>query len=54
MNAPPTRHRPDVGRFLAWCGVIGCGLVWGLVELFALQRSRYQARRGRHRAVWNR
>ncbi len=29
-------------------GLMGCAVAWGLVELFALQRSRYHAWRERH------
>ncbi len=33
------------------CGMVGGSLAWGMVELFALQRSRYQAWRGRGHAA---
>lgn len=35
-------------RTAALFGLMGCAVAWGLVELFALQRSRYHAWRGRH------
>ena len=37
----------ELSRILALCGMVGGSLAWGMVELFALQRSRFQAWRGR-------
>ncbi|MDO9148232.1 MAG: hypothetical protein Q7U52_11335 [Hydrogenophaga sp.] len=35
-------------------GLIGCTVVCGILELFALQRARYLARRSRKDTVWHR
>lgn len=44
---PPLR-KTEPWRWAMVCGTLGCALAWGLVEFLALQRSRYQLRRGRH------
>ncbi|MBH2043433.1 MAG: hypothetical protein I8H87_07870 [Comamonadaceae bacterium] len=47
-NSRPLRpRRIEVTRWLMLCGLVGCGIAWGAVEFFALQRARYQARRDR-------
>lgn len=30
------------------CGMVACGMAWGVAEFFALQRARYHAWRERH------
>lgn len=51
-NSPPQRPRKiDAVRWLMLCGLVGCGMAWGAVEFFALQRARYQARRDRQQAA---
>lgn len=50
MTTPrPSLRRTEAWRLAALCGTLGCALAWGLVELLALQRSRYHLWRGRHR-----
>ena len=49
MTTPrPSLRRTEAWRLAALCGTLGCALAWGLVELLALQRSRYHLWRGRH------
>lgn len=49
-----TTRRPlrktEAYRLAVLCGTLGCAFAWGLVELLALQRSRYHLWRGRHHA----
>ena len=45
------QHGIDMSRALTHLGMISATLAWGFVELFALQRSRYQAWRGRAHAA---
>ncbi len=40
MKTPPQR-RTEVHRIALLCGTLGCALVWGVVELLALQRQRF-------------
>lgn len=47
-NCSRSRRRIEPLRTVALFGLMGCAVAFGLVELFALQRSRYQAWRGRH------
>lgn len=47
-NCFRSRRRIEPLRTVALFGLVGCAMAFGLVELFALQRSRYQAWRGRH------
>ncbi|MBB6561582.1 hypothetical protein HNP48_004276 [Acidovorax soli] len=47
-NCFRSRRRIEPLRTVALFGLMGCAVAFGLVELFALQRSRYQAWRGRH------
>ena len=45
------QRRIDAMRWLMLCGLVGCGMAWGLVELFALQRARYHAWRDRQQTA---
>jgi hypothetical protein len=36
-----------MARTLTLCATVSASIAWGFVELFALQRARYQAWRGR-------
>lgn len=40
-------RKSEPRRMLMVYGMLACGIAWGLVELFALQRSRYNAWRER-------
>ena len=51
-NSPPRRQRRiDVLRWLMLCGLVGCGMAWGVAEFFALQRARYHAWRDRQQTA---
>lgn len=41
-------RRTETYRRALWLGTLACAAAWGLVELVALQRSRYQLWRERH------
>lgn len=43
-------RKTEAYRLAVLCGTLGCAVAWGLVELLALQRSRYQLWRDRHHA----
>lgn len=47
MKTPPQR-RTEVRRIALLFSAASSALVWGLVELLALQRQRYQQWRQRH------
>ncbi len=52
MTTPrPSLRRTEAWRLAALCGTLGCALAWGLVELLALQRSRFQQWRQRQQAA---
>ena len=42
MTTPHSPRRTDLRRMTVLYGTLGCALAWGLVELLALQRTRYQ------------
>ncbi|MDD2546833.1 MAG: hypothetical protein PHI55_11205 [Burkholderiaceae bacterium] len=44
FRRPPRR---DALRWLLRCGLVGCGMAWGLREFYALQRARYHVWRVR-------
>ncbi|WP_198928099.1 hypothetical protein [Acidovorax sp. Root275] len=48
MKTQQLQRRTEVHRIALLCGTLGCALAWGLVELLALQRLRYQQWRQRH------
>ncbi|MBP3979575.1 MAG: hypothetical protein KKG12_14920 [Gammaproteobacteria bacterium] len=51
-NSQPQRpRRIDLLRRLMLCGLVGCGMAWGMVEFFALQRARYHAWRDRQQTA---
>ena len=51
-NSPPLRpRRIEPLRWLMLCGLVGCGMAWGVAEFFALQRARYHARRNRQQTA---
>lgn len=51
-NSRPLRRRKiDALRWLMLCGLVGCGMAWGMVEFFALQRARYHAWRDRQQTA---
>ncbi|HNZ91407.1 MAG TPA: hypothetical protein PKM82_09385 [Acidovorax sp.] len=51
-NLRPQRpRRIDALRWLMLCGLVGCGMAWGVAEFFALQRARYHARRNRQQTA---
>ncbi|WP_177139506.1 hypothetical protein [Hydrogenophaga aromaticivorans] len=54
MNNAGDRRKRDPLRALKLLGAIGCGVVGGVLELLALQRCRFQARRKRSQSAWNR
>ncbi len=45
MTMPQPHRKTELYRLAMLCSTLGCALVWGLVELLALQRQRYQQRR---------
>lgn len=47
-NCYHSRRRTSPLRAATLFGLMGCAMAFGLVELFALQRSRYHAWRDRH------
>lgn len=47
-NSSRSSRRIEPLRTVTLFGLMGCAMAWGLVELFALQRSRYHAWRERH------
>ena len=51
-NSRPLRRRKiDALRWLMLCGLVGCGMAWGMVEFFALQRARFHAWRDRQQTA---
>lgn len=50
-SRPHRQRRIDAMRWLMLCGLVGCGMAWGLVEFFALQRARYHAWRDRQQTA---
>lgn len=50
MTTRQSLRKTEARRLAVLCGTLGCALAWGLVELLALQRSRYQLWRARHHA----
>jgi hypothetical protein len=54
MKSTSGRWKTDPLQPVKRIGLIGCSVVCGILELFALQRSRYLARRARSRSAWNR
>lgn len=54
MKNTSERWKTDPLKPVKRIGLIGCSLVCGILELFALQRSRYLARRTRSQSAWNR
>lgn len=54
MKNSQHRRRRDPLRALKLFGAIGCGVVGGVLELLALQRFRFNARRERSQSAWNR
>lgn len=54
MNGRTTMSRPlrrtEAYRWAVGLGLLACAATWGLVELVALQRSRYQLWRARQPA----
>lgn len=53
-NRSRSPRRIEPLRTVALFGIMGCAVVWGLVELFALQRSRYHAWRERQHTALTR
>ena len=51
MKTQQLQRRTEVHRIALLCGTLGCALAWGLVELLALQRSRFQQWRQRQQAA---
>lgn len=41
------QRKNEAYRMALWLGTLACAAAWGLVELVALQRSRYQLWRER-------
>lgn len=54
MKNASERQKTDPLRTVRRIGWIGCSVVCGILELFALQRSRIHARRERSQTAWNR
>lgn len=50
MTTRRSLRRTEAYRLAVLCGTLGCAVAWGLVELLALQRSRYHLWRERHQA----
>ncbi|MBV7541221.1 hypothetical protein [Acidovorax sp. sic0104] len=48
MTTPRSLRKTEAYRLAVLCGTLGCAIAWGLVELLALQRSRYHLWRERH------
>lgn len=48
MTTRRSLRKTEAYRLAVLCGTLGCAFAWGLVELLALQRSRYQLWRDRH------
>ncbi|CAN7329125.1 hypothetical protein LJR118_001834 [Acidovorax sp. LjRoot118] len=53
-NRSRSPRRIEPLRTVALFGIMGCAMAWGLVELFALQRSRYHAWRERQHTALHR
>lgn len=54
MKNTSERWKTDPLQPVKRIGLIGCSVVCGILELLALQRSRYLARRARSHSAWNR
>lgn len=54
MNNAANRRKRSPLRAFKRMGVIACGVAGGVLELLALQRFRFQARRERSQSAWNR
>ncbi|CAN7589620.1 hypothetical protein [Acidovorax sp. Leaf78] len=48
MTTRRSLRKTEAYRLAVLCGTLGCAFAWGLVELLALQRSRYQLWRDKH------
>lgn len=50
MTTRRSLRKTEAYRLAVLCGTLGCAVAWGLVELLALQRSRFQLWRERQHA----
>ena len=48
MTKQRSHRKTEARRRATLCALLGCTLAWGLVELLALQRARWQLWRERH------